>query len=137
MITYTQARDALITKVKAALETALPSLPAFYENAVKVDTNTIGDQFIQVEVTFEESPFVTVDSSPTDLVSGVVGFRLYVKEGKGSRVSTTVFDALNTQLRHQTLSGVTTFSPVFGKKETAEGWVTYDFGFPFSYYSTN
>lgn len=137
MITYTQARDALVGHINTVMTTQFPGTKVFYENTVKVDTNTVGDQFVQVEVSIENSSFVTLEAAPTDKVSGFIGFRLYVKEGKGSRLFLTFADTLNEHLRHLTLSGVTTFSPVFGRKETAEGWTAFDIGFPFTFYSTN
>lgn len=136
-ISYTQARDALVTRVNTVLTTYLPGLKAYYENTVKVDINSVGDQFIQVEVSFEESQMATVDDSLVDAVYGFVGFRLFIKEGAGSRSAQSVFDTLNTHLRHQTLSGVRTYSAAFGRKETKDGWTAHEIGFPFHYYSSN
>lgn len=137
MITYTQARDALVTRINTIMTGNFPGMEVFYENTTKVDTNTVGDQFVQIEVSFEDSNFVTLGSTPADKVTGFIGFRFFVKEGKGSRQFLTFADTLNENLRHQAISGVTTASPVFGNKETAEGWASFDIGFPFAYYSTN
>ena len=139
MITFTQARDALVTRVNTVMTTHLSGLPTFYENTVKVDTNTVGDQFIQIEVSFEDTLIATHDGAggPSDRVSGFVGFRLFTKEGKGSRSVAVIFDTLNTHLRHQNLSNVHTFSPVFGRKTAKDGWTTAEIGFPFTYYSLN
>lgn len=51
MTTYVQARDTLVTKIDDALTSSYPTLKVFWENTTEVDTNTVGNNFVQVEVT--------------------------------------------------------------------------------------
>jgi hypothetical protein len=134
-ITFVQARDLLVAHVNTTLQTHLPTLKVFYENTVAVDVNTVGDTFLQVEVSVEDSLLATVSSDLMDKVTGYVGFRLFLKEGKGTRAGLAIFDTLNAQMRHQDLGGVRTGTCSMGRKESRDGWLSMEFGAPFEYFT--
>ena len=134
MLTYTQARDAIVTHVHNTLVAQLPTLKVFWENTVEVDVNTVGDRFMQAEVNFEDALL----ASPTDLfdhVTGTIGFRLFMKAGTGTRASLQMFDTINAAVRHKTLSGVVTGTPTYGRKESRDGWSSTEFMVPFEFWT--
>ncbi len=135
MPTLVQARDALVTHIHTQLQAVLPTLPVFYENTTSVDVNTVGDRFLQVGIDFEDTLLATVSSDLVDHVTGYIGFRLFAKEGTGTRTNLEAFDLLNTAMRHRTLGGVTTGSCRPGRKEQRDGWLSMEFGVPFEYFT--
>ncbi len=133
-ITYTQARDAIVTHAHTALQTNLPTLKVYWENTTAVDIATVGDRFLQAEVDFEDA----VLASPTDLfdyVTGTLGFRLFLKEGAGTRAGLQIWDALNAAVRQPTVSGVRLGSPYPGRKEQRDGWLSMELLVPFEYWT--
>lgn len=134
MITYTQARDAMVTHIHTAMQAQLPSLKVFWENTTTVDIATVGDRFLQAEVNFED----TVLASPTDLfdhVTGNIGLRLFLKEGVGTRAGLLIWDTLNAAVRQTELSGVRLGSPYPGRKEQRDGWLSIELMVPFEYWT--
>ena len=135
MTTYTQARDELITRVNTTLNASYPTLPVFYENTRSVDYNTVGSQFLQVAIDFDNAKMATMNDAPTDLIIGRVCFRHWVREGGGSRATNQVFDTLNVALRHNTTNGVTTTTPNFGVTRNLKEWLISELFIPFKFYS--
>ena len=104
-ITYTQARDALVTYINTQIATAYPTLKVFWENTLQVDPVTVGDRFLQVGIDFEDAVAATLHAE-TDFVTGMIGFRYFVREGKGTRETLQVFDTLNALFRQRDYAGV-------------------------------
>lgn len=134
-ITLTQARDALITAIRATLQADLPTLPVFYENTATVDVNTVGDKFLQVDVDIEDTQLASMSSDLIDHVTGYIGLRLFMKAGTGTRAGLQIFDTLSTSLRHRDFGGVRTGSCTPRKKDEVSGWLMWDLGVPFEYWA--
>ena len=134
-ITLTQARDSLVAAIHATLQSDLPNLPVFYENTVEVDVNTVGDKFLQVDVDIEDVQLASMSSDLIDHVTGFIGLRLFMKAGTGTRTGLQIFDTLSAALRHRDLSGVHTGSCSPGKKDEVKGWLIWDLGVPFEYWT--
>lgn len=132
--TYVQARDALVSYISTQLGIAYPTLKLFWENTVKVDMTTVGDRFLQVGVDFEYAQAATLDTE-IDKVAGVVMFRLFAKEGKGTRETLQVFDSLNTLFRQRYYGAVKSGTPRPGRKIRSDGWVSSDLILPFEYFT--
>lgn len=133
-ISFTQARDALVSYISAQLTSAFPDLEVVWDNAEQVDLTTIGDQFLQVDVDFEDRYGADLEGV-TDHVAGTVGFRYFVKAGRGSRSTLVVFDTLDGLFRQRNISGVQTLVPRPGSKDTRNGWRSADLHLPLEYYS--
>lgn len=134
-MTYTEARDLLAARIKAVLDTDLPTLTAYWENTTVVDLTTAPDQFVVISIEFDFSSQATVNDNPIDRVAGVVGLRIMTRQGKGTRSAMQLCDIFNAGLRHRDLGGVTTKSPVFGPNEEIKGWLADEFAIPFVFYS--
>lgn len=134
MTTYVQARDTLVTKIDDALMSSYPTLKVFWENTTEVDTNTVGNNFVQVEVNFQDSVDTTIAAD--FMVTGEVNFRLFYKQGQGSRQALALFDFLTSLMASQIVSGVTLLTPRPGRKDTSRGWASFDLNCPFFFRST-
>lgn len=134
MTTYTQARDALVSYISTQITGTYPTLKVFWENTTTIDTTTVGDRFLQVNVDIEDAVLATFDGV-SDHVVGTIGFRFFLKEGKGTREALQVFDTLNALFRQRDYSGVRTGTPAPGAKRQADGWMSQDLRVPFEYYS--
>ena len=132
-LTYTQARDALVAYINTQIATAYPTLKVFWENRLQVDPVTVGDRFLQIGIDFEDAVAATLHAE-TDFVTGMIGFRYFVREGKGTRETLQVFDTLNALFRQRDYAGVRTETPYPGPKSIEDGWMSSDFQIPFSYY---
>ena len=135
MTTLVQARDTIVAHIHAQLQAVLPTLPVFYENTTAVDVNTVGDRFLQVNVDFEDTTLATFSADLVDHVTGYIGFRLFAKEGTGTRANLEIFDLLNAAMRHRTLGAVITGSCSPGRKDQRDGWLSMDLGVPFEYFT--
>ena len=132
MTTYVGARDALANHISTSLSTDYPTLKVFWENATKADPNTVGTSFLQVEIQFNDATDITID--PAAQIDGTVLFRLFYKEGQGTRQALGLFDYLSGKMaftENLNASGVTLTTPYPGRKRSKDGWASFDLVAPF------
>jgi len=134
-MTFTEARDILVTHIAATLAAHVPTLPAEWENTESVDIATVGDRFVQVEVVFDDKVRLTQSDDLMTKVIGTVAFRLFLKVGNGTRTRLQIFDTLAAQVGDRTLSGITVGTPYPGRRISADGWTSHDLIVPFEYFS--
>ena len=135
MTTYVEARDTLVSYIHTTLQTVAPTLPVFWENTDKVDVNTVGDSFVQVAIDFDNTLLATVSNDLTENVLGYIGFRVFAKEGQGTRTTLALFDALASALRQRDIGGIRTGTPTQRNKVSQNGWMSLELGVPFTYYT--
>lgn len=135
--TYVAARDALVGHLNAGWLAGYPSVPIFYENTAQIDLDTVGNTFLAVAVDFHDAvqADMDLDPYPGEEVFGEVNLRLFAKGGMGTRNTLAMFDFLTALMRQKRLSGVTTLSPAPGRKQSRDGWVSFDLNVPFRFYS--
>lgn len=136
MTTYVAARDTLANYISAALLADKPTLAVFWENVTKADVNSVGDAFLQVEINFQDAANITINDDPIREMTGEVNFRVFYREGQGTRVALVLFDYLTSLMRLQTISGVTLNTATPGKKLQKDGWASFDLNAPFSFKSS-
>ena len=134
MTTYVQARDALVTYIDATWRAAYPGVEIFYENTRQVDLDTVGDKFVTVAIDFTDTLRMDMDAAPTSRSFGEVSFRLFAKEGVGTRTTLQMFDFLQAAMKYRAVSGVTLQCPTPGPKRSASGWMSFDLDVPFFFY---
>ena len=135
MTSYVDARDALVKHIHPAWLAGYPNVKIFYEQTTAVDLDTVGDNFIQVSIDFQDSMRMDIDADPTSKTWGVVTLRLFSKDGLGVRVGLQMFDWLTALMKYKTLApGVTTGCPRPGKKVSRDGWSSCDLVVDFSFY---
>ena len=134
MTTYVQTREALVTAFHTPWKTAWPTIPLFYENTLQVDLDTVGPVFVTAAVDFTDGMRMELDANPTSKTWGEVTFRIFAKEGQGTKTALQVFDFLTALMKYQTFGGVTTECPAPGPKQASKGWVSFDLTVPFFFY---
>ena len=135
--TYVQARDAIVTHLATQLATQLATVKIVWDNTEEVDITDVGNQFIQVDVDFDDAEQAVVGFDASEQVLGVVGFRIFQKKGEGTRSVLEIFDTLRGILAFRDISGVTFGAPKPGAKKSHEGWVSWDFSAGFTFYQAN
>jgi hypothetical protein len=134
MTTYVQARDAIVNYLNPAWVAAYSGIPIFYENTTQVDLDTVGNAFLFVEINFTDSLRQGVDLAPMSRSYGELTLRLFTKEGQGTRTTLAMQDALVTMVKYRTLSGVTLDCPTPGRKQSRDGWSSFDLNVPFNFW---
>lgn len=137
MTTYTEARDVVVTYLVTEIADKLPGYKVVWDPVEKVDINTVGNQFIQVGVDFEDAAAATLDGEGSDVVGGYIGFRIFVKDGADIRQIQVIFDVLRTMLSRKKLGAVHTLVPKPGQKVQKSGWTSWDFGVDLIFYTLN
>lgn len=134
MTTYVQARDAIVGWLHPAWTSAYPTIPVFYENTTQIALDTVGFSFLTVAVDFQDAIRQGIDSTPETRMFGEVTLRLFIKEGQGTRTTLAIQDYLTALMKYRELAGVTldTVSP--GKKQSRDGWSSYDLLVSFSFF---
>lgn len=133
MTTYTQARDTLVAYLDAALKADNPALAVFYENTVEIDLASAPDMFLQVSIDFLAAKQVTLEAEPVRRRLGELILRVTLKEGKGTRVVTTLVDYLDEKLANKHLGGVVLKTPHPKKGPSKDGWRSHDLCVPFQF----
>lgn len=131
MTTYVEARDELVTLINSKFSTDHPTLAVFYENTKKVDTNTVGDQFVKVTIDMVGAKQTTIEMSPRRRVLGTVTLEFIYKEGMGTRYALTMFDYVESLLSMKSLTGVSTRAASPGADWSKEGWAGFRITVPF------
>lgn len=131
MTNYVQARATIVDHINTRLTADKPQLKVFYENTVKVDTNTVGDQFVKISIDFLASRQSTIEFMPKQRVLGEVTALLMYKEGKGTAETLQLFDYLTGLLGHKVLGSVVLRTPTPGKKSVDNGWCSFELYIPF------
>ena len=134
MTTYVEAREALVAAFHTPWAGAWPGVPMYYENTVQIDLDTAPPVFVTVYVNFTDGLCMEINANPTSKTWGEVTFRVFAKEGEGTKKALHVFDFLTVLMKYRTLGGVQTDFPVPGPKQSARGWVSYDLDVPFFFY---
>ena len=135
--TYVNARDAIVAHFNTQWTSAYPTVPAFYENTVAVDLDTVGDRFVRLEVDFDDARQFDIDLAPvpSQVVYGNIIARIFFKEGTGMRAALQMVDTLNAMLSFKTLSGVYSGVPTVGPKATKGGWMSFSLRAPFKFHT--
>lgn len=130
---YATCRDDLIAKINTELAIDYPSLPVFYENTVKVDTNKVGNLFVRIELEFVTRENITVTGQPETEARGLLYFCVYSKEGSGTRPTLALFDYFTNLMKYQTVGDIVLETPRPGKKEERNGWISQELVCPFRF----
>ena len=135
MSTLVQARDAIVGKLNTAFTADKPTLKVFWENATQVDLNTAPSPFLLVEIDFVDSVQADMGATPITRHFGEVTFRLFAKEGQGTRGLLSLTDYLMGLMSRTTVSDITLETPSPGRKSTFGGWVEHQLEAPFHFHS--
>ena len=127
MTTYVEARDTIV----AYLESALPSLPRFYEDVETVDLDAVGDQFLKICIEFADAHQATIGTDPIDRTLGFIVRSVFTKEGEGTRTALQVFDTIKQSTKFKNLLKVQLETPRPGDVERKRGWVNREILVPF------
>jgi len=131
MTTYVEARDRLAALIHERFSADHPDLPLLWENTIKLDTNTVGDQFVRVSIAMLASKQSTIEFKPRRRVLGEVVFEFVFKEGMGSRKGLILRDYVESFLAHRLLPGVMTKTATPGQPWNKDGWAGTTFSVPF------
>lgn len=131
MTTYVEARDELVTLINNKFSTDHPTLKVFYQNTKKVDTNTVGDQFVRVTVDMMKGKQSSIEFEPRRRVLGEVILEFVYKEGLGTRYSLEMYDYVESFLAMKTLTKVSTRVASPGADWEKEGWAGFRITVPF------
>ena len=136
MTTFVGARDALVTHFDTAIKLAYPGLPVFYENAVKADLDSVGDNFLQIGVDFTSADQFDFDLAAQDhMTVGLFTVRVFAKDGTGTRTALGMMEFITGLMKLKDLSGVHTGIPKPGRKISDKGWSATDLLVPFEFHS--
>lgn len=134
MTTYVQARDAIVAHLNPAWLAGYPGVRLFYENAVQIDLDSVGNNFLAVSIDFDDTIRMEINPNPTSKTYGIVTLRLFSKEGQGTRTTLQMFDWLTALMKYRDIGGVTLECPTPGPKQARDGWASYDLSVPFFFY---
>ena len=134
MMTYVQAREALVTAINTAWSASYPTTKLFYENTTQIDLDTVGSVFVTVSIDFVDSVRMEIDEDPVSRTDGEVVFRIFAKEGVGTKGALQIKDFLTDTMKYRTLAGVETGCPAPGAKREHKGYVSRDLIVPFFFY---
>jgi len=127
MTTYVEARDAIVSHIDANFS----GIPVFYENTLEVDLNTVEDRFIRVEVEFSGASQASMGDNALDRTYGFITYRVFTKQGRGTRATLEVMDTLRDVAKTMTTDKVQCESVRPGKVESKSGWECRDLLVPF------
>ena len=134
MTTYVAAREDLITAFNAPWASAWPGVPMYFENTTQIDLDTAPPVFVAAAIDFTDGVRLDIDAAPMSKTWGEVTFRIFAKEGQGTKKALQVFDFLTTLMKYKQFGGVTTDFPVPGAKRWNQGWMSSDLNVPFFFY---
>ena len=124
----------MITAFNAPWASAWPGVPMYFENTTQIDLDTAPPVFVAAAIDFTDGMRLDIDASPMSKTWGEVTFRIFAKEGQGTKTALQVFDFLTALMKYQTFGGVTTECPAPGPKQASKGWVSFDLTVPFFFY---
>jgi len=130
-MTPEQARDALITKVKAVLDASLSTLPVFYENTRSVPVDSVGDAVLAVRVDFQGARQASIENDPVTRYTGELCLLHMQREGTGTKAMLARAEILNSELRHLSLGALQLAVPYPGRNESHDGWFSQEWCVPF------
>jgi len=131
MTTFVQSRDAIVTLIHTALQAQHPTLPVFWENTLAVNLDTVGTQFLRIEIDFDDAHQLTINDAPEHRTYGHVYFTVFVKEGAGSRSALVLFDSLSDLVKFQAAQRFVFGVPTPGRRDARDGWMSYELRAPF------
>ena len=134
MTTYVAAREALVASFSAPWAAAWPGVPMYFENTTQIDVDTAPPVFVVASVDFTDGIRLDLDAAPTSKTFGDVTFRVFAKEGQGTKKALQVFDFLTALMKYKQFGGVTTECPLPGAKRSNQGWMSFDLNVPFFFY---
>ena len=134
MTTYVQAREDLVSAFHGPWTTAWPGVQMFYENTTQIDLDTVGPVFVTAAIDFTDGVRMEFDADPATRTWGEVTFRVFAKEGVGTKTALLIFDFLTALMKYRTFGGVTTDCPAPGPKQGSKGWVSFGLTVPFFFY---
>jgi hypothetical protein len=137
MITYAEARDRIVDYIVPLLAAQMLDYKIFWENTVEVDVNRVGPQFIRVSVDFDLATQAIVGADASDRIDGAIVFKVFQKDGSGARSVLVAFDILREILAFKELENISLGVAGPGRKESHDGWTSWDFVGNFTYFSIN
>jgi hypothetical protein len=133
MTTEVEARDAIVAYLHPAWVTAYPAVKVFYENATTIDLDTVGANFLKVNVEFTDSDRLGIDPAPGTMSYGNLMLQVFFKDGTGTRTSLEILGFLRTTIGYKHLGAVAIGCPRFGRKQSRSGWNSQDLSVPFRF----
>lgn len=133
---YSGVRDALVTAISTFMAASYSSTPVFYDNAVVPDFDTVVAPLLKVSVEFQDAHQGSIEATPMTRIMGTLSLSILDREGKGTKVSLQLGDALGAALAYKNLSGVQTSTMRPGHSEGHDGWHLQEFLIDFWTHST-
>ena len=134
-MSYTTTRDTLVTHLVNEWQATLPSVPLFFENTVQIDLDKVGDVFVACEVDFLDTVQADLGSNPSSKIDGELLFRVFLKEGQGTRQGLVIWDHLQSILQRRTISGIVVETTTPGRTTSKGGWTSMELVAPFHLHS--
>lgn len=131
MTTYVSARDALVALIHNAWTAQYPTVPVFYENAIRVDLDKAGESFLKVDIEFDKARQMTIELAPRHRVIGAIVLTLFAKDGTGVRTTLERLDFLTNVAKFKDIAGVKLQTPQPGSRAYKNGWRSYELIVPF------
>jgi hypothetical protein len=132
---YTNIRDALVTYVATDWAANQSSVPLFFENTVQIDLDDVGDIFVACEIDFTDTVQADLGPGASSRIEGEVMFRVFTKEGTGTRVGLGLWDYLEPLLQRRVISSIVMETATPGRKMSKNGWTSMELFVPFHCYS--
>lgn len=134
---YVTARDNLVSQINGNFTTTHPTIPIFYENTTTVDLDTVGDNFVRVQIDFTDAMQADIDmtAKPGQVVYGEALIMIFAKDGTGLRTTLGLVDYFASLMAFENLSGVYVDVPRQGRKVVNSGWMSTSIEVPFRFYS--
>lgn len=129
MTTLTEARDSIVTML-AGWPANYPSVPVFYDNAVRPDLDKLAD-YLVCEIVFTQSKQADIGPRPLLRSYGDVVLMLGVKVGQGSRASLSRMSFLSDTFRFKQQGGVVFSAPHLLPPLSRNGWFQMELVVPF------
>lgn len=127
MTDYVESRDAIVTYINSNFS----GYPIFYENTTEVDLDTVSNCFVKVQIDYDGAYQASMGSTKVARVQGQVIFKVFAKQGTGTRNTLIVLETLQNLAISHTSAKVQFEFPTPGDKESRNGWESQEFVIPF------
>lgn len=126
----TQARDALIARLKTYWDTNHAAIPVVYDNT-PFDPDRLGNQFIECEVAFVQAKQIDLGAAPATRIAGFLYLTVYTKQGQGSRDALTLLDELSVLFSRVSLGNLQLETATPAGTSVNRGWFCTELKVPF------
>ena len=135
MTTRVEARTEIVQLFQTNLVANFPGVPFFWDDTTAVDLDQVGDLFVRVAITFQESEELTIDPGREMRRNATASVFVFQKEGSPQTPALQIFDTLENVVRFVASTKVRLQSPVQRGPESRQGWTSRGVDVPF-YFDT-